>query len=723
MMLIRNDIYSDNTNSRKRVLQINSKQDEAWVYCVNEPRALPERTTYSELNTQLRLGVIVRVEGKAPQEQLIKSSKAKERRDKAWELIEPLVNNEGIYDEGVRSLLIQERAETTGVSKTTLYRYLRQYWSGGQTIDALIPRFAKCGRREGFKTGGRGKKPNQGRYKIYQIAYEDVEKIVASIKRDFLKGDVSTLPSAHLDMLRRDYSYVDGNDNRYIKPLGERPTIRQYRTVLLREFPLETILRKKKGDKEFERNHSPRLGSSILDCLGVGHIYEIDASIADIFLVARSSRARIIGKPTLYLIYDRWSRLVVGFYVGLEPPSWSAAMQAILTLAEDKAQLCKKYGINYSPHDWPAHGIFPQKFLGDRGEMLSKASDRICDGMASTISNTTALAPQRKGTVELGFRLIPRSMSASLPGYEPPENVTRRRGKHYEHDACLTLDEFIGMIIKAIIRHNRTLMRGYDLTPELIGREVRPIPLELWEDNVIHRAGYLTRYSEQYLRFELLPHGEAAVTDEGIIFSHCFYTSVEAMQYEWFVKAKNRGRFKVPISFNRGLVDEIYIHDSRQPQGFFVVKLTAKSLKYKGYSFAEVGEIEYRRKSLVYSGENEDVQERADLVDYVESVAKPAHREMKRETRGKARSARKSDTKTERNSERRERRQEQGSLMPQQYEETVETNEAEDMDEFSSLALGDTIPPIEEEGPRLLSTAEKLRSKAQALLKGNDDVQ
>ncbi|MFP3624636.1 transcriptional antiterminator, partial [Burkholderia sp. SIMBA_051] len=82
-------------------------------------------------------------------------------------------------------------------------------------------------------------------------------------------------------------------------------------------------------------------------------------------------------------------------------------------------------------------------------------------GMESTISNAPPLTPQNKGTVECGFKLLHQSIAALTPGYEPARNLMRRRGKHYDRDASLTLDEFIAIVLAAIIKHNRTPMGKY----------------------------------------------------------------------------------------------------------------------------------------------------------------------------------------------------------------------------------------------------------------------
>lgn len=51
--------------------------------------------------------------------------------------------------------------------------------------------------------------------------------------------------------------------------------------------------------------------------LGPGSRYEIDATIADIYLVSDSDRACIVGRPTIYFVVDVFSRMVVGFILVL----------------------------------------------------------------------------------------------------------------------------------------------------------------------------------------------------------------------------------------------------------------------------------------------------------------------------------------------------------------------------------------------------------------------
>ncbi len=66
------------------------------------------------------------------------------------------------------------------------------------------------------------------------------------------------------------------------------------------------------------------MGTALDDCNGPGDVYEIDATIVDCYVVAEAEGTTILGKCTLYLVIDRFSKLIVGFYMTLGSPSWKA---------------------------------------------------------------------------------------------------------------------------------------------------------------------------------------------------------------------------------------------------------------------------------------------------------------------------------------------------------------------------------------------------------------
>jgi putative transposase len=658
-LLVRNDVFTDEHGTHFRL--VNVFEDIAWVINITNDNCWPRCCKYSTLVQEIELGRLVMIKTGVRRQLPFHSSAADARKRSAYEAIQPLILNEAIFDAKQRGPLVKQRAEEAKLSKTTINKYLKMYWAGGQTQDALLPSFPSIGMNKSNCTNGRGC-PTRS-HTIYQMKESDVENIKTAIETYYFKNETRTLVATHSKMLDEHYSYRDGNGDLYNKPLSERPSLRQFRHVFKRSYPMEVILRARKGEKDFARDHNQHLTGALHEAIGAGYMYEIDATIADVWLVAKANREKIIGKPTMYLIYDRYSRLCVGFYVGLESACWEAAMQAILSIAEDKATLCKKYRIPYDPSDFPADGIFPQKFLGDCGEMISRNSNRICDGMEGTVANASPLCPQSKGTVECGFKTTHVTIASITPGYDPPSNAKRRRGKHYENDACLTVDEFTAIILNAIIKHNRDLMKNYQAPPEIILR-ARPIPIELWNDSVTNQVGNLWRYSEDYLRLKLLPRSIGTIRREGIFFNGCYYSCPELEKKGWFISAANRGRSQISVSFDRRLVDAIVVYDPNDMRVAYRCKLTPRSIHFKGYSFAEVHYIVVKLKEIVQEDEQDDQQRRSDFAKNTAAITGPAYAAMKKVSQGKSRSSRKADTASERAAERTERRQTEAAIIP-----------------------------------------------------------
>lgn len=647
-MLFSNDLFLLD-GFRLRLLQADVNMDVAWVINLDEKFAFPECIPYSAIQDNKPM----------PQKSSISSmlSKSRERKcEEAWNRLKPLIDTHGpkLFEPSFRKFAIDEHANEVGCSHLTLYKDLRRYWQRGQTKFALLPDYNKCGRAiaPGEPTGtelitaGRGRKPRQG-HEIFQLTSEDARHLRSVIEKQYLTNQLITVTDAYASLVNKHYRYEDGNQNLHVNPPGARPSLRQFHWFLLNNYDLETRVRGRVGDSDFEREHRKKLGTIMADCQGVGHYYEIDATIADIYLVSSEDVTKIIGKPTMYLIIDRKSRLIVGFYFGLENASWDGAMQAILSIAENKSELCARYGVNYNPDDWPAHQVFPQEFLADRGDMISRASSNIADGLHVTVTNLPSKRPDWKPLVECGFRLIHNSIRPDAPAYDPPSNATRRRGKHYEKDACMTINDFGHLILNTIISHNKREILNYDMSTRELLDEVRPAPIALWNHNLVMRAGLLTRYEEKTVRLALLRKKQAVVTERGIEFQGCFYSFPEAVANKWFERARKR-HFKVTVSYDQRLVDSIYVHSLDGKGEPYVASVTDRSSKYRGQSFDEVRCYELLREVVRIESDHLRLQNRVDLTNMTGPVIAAAKARLKAEGAMKSRSSRRADTKPER---------------------------------------------------------------------------
>ncbi|RAS33188.1 transcriptional antiterminator [Paraburkholderia bryophila] len=725
--LLKNDVFDGNDGCQYRVVKTSSPNT-GWVINLSRAHSWPVERDFGVLRSHSRVATQSTACAKLP-DFAFYSEKARNRANAAYEVIKPLIlnadgsENDDILDERKRNRLVLARADELDISKTTIYGYLHKWWSQGQSKYVLIPGSARNGQNQTSGTSGRGRMPGDGRYSVFQMGAEDIKRAKEFLEKRYIKKEHASLKGVHIDLIAKHYSFRDGNGDLVKRPEGEHPSIHQLRHVLKTLFTPEDVKRGKKGDKNFDRENKPMTGSSLEEAVAPGHIYELDATIFDTFLVAEANRHHIIGKPTLYLIYDRKTRLIVGFYLGLENASWTGAMLAILSLAEDKRALCEKYGHPYDPAHWPADGVFPAKFLGDRGEMASRNSDRICDGMEATISNTQSLLPITKGVVEAGFHAAHCAIKDMAPGYEPPMEAVKRRAKKYHLDAALTLEECTSLILGQIIKHNTTAMENYPLSPAQVLAGWNAIPTQLWKQELELNGCAGANYTYDYLHLQLLPRTtddpkskKAKVTQQGIEFENCIYKSVDddPTVRQWMVNAGMGKSPEVHCSYDLRLVDNIIVHDSKGRT--FPCTLAKDSGRFSGYSFAEVEYIivkERRAKKLLEDKTNQAEMSRRQRAQAITTRAIAA---TKQAATSAARSARKADTAAERDAEKSRLRRLQTSMPPTNSESKRVGNviALHSSDHVEGCAHQQPKIPVEDAAERPRSTIDDLlRRKAQ----------
>ncbi|MFV9475182.1 Mu transposase C-terminal domain-containing protein [Advenella sp. RU8] len=659
-MLFKNDIFLCN-GSQMRLLHIN-EAGIAWVINLDDKLAWPEKWYHSQIQDYK----LITPSTTTP----FNPSDASLRKcEKLWERLQKLLDRYGfsLFDPSSRKACLQEHAKEYKCSINSLYKDLRRYWQRGQTKLALLPDYHLSGRpkpvgkevegeeKQIYATVGRGRKPKQQRT-IFQVSEQDCHHFHQVIKKEYLTNQQISVVDAYASVVNRYYRFVDGNGEFHVCPLGERPSLRQFRRFLYEHYNIEDRQRKREGDSDYELLHRKKLGTIMADCLGVGHYYEIDATIADIYLVSSTDPTKIIGKPTLYYIIDRKSRLISGFYFGLENASWNGALQAILSIAEDKQALCARYGVKYDPQDWPAHQVFPMEFLADRGDMISHASTNIVEGLQVAVTNLPGRRPDWKPVVEAGFRQAHNAIRPIAPAYDPPSNATRRRGKHYEKDACLTVKDFGHLMLNVIIAHNRRVMGSYPLDIKELNDGVSPSPISLWNHGIVSRAGVLSRFAEHTVRFALLRKKKAYVTAQGIEFDGCYYSCSQAIAEKWFERARVK-RFAVTVSYDPRLVDSVYIHPLDGKSEPIVATLTDRSRKYAGFSFEEVAYYESLQAEVRYQAEHSGLENSIHLKNTTQPIINKAKAKLKNQNLKVSRTARRADIKPVREEERKQERQ------------------------------------------------------------------
>ncbi|MDT7540968.1 MAG: hypothetical protein QOE33_872 [Acidobacteriota bacterium] len=520
------------------------------------------------------------------------NQKIKRARDKRWEVIEPLVTGKNAVKmlfPHERAALVAERAKVEfphgnngcmrTYSRQSIYSFVYLWWRGGQTQNALLGKYQNCGapgkaRVQNVKKLGR-------RSKITAITDQSTGIVLSSYWMNiiclgsllfFNSQKIGGLRAAYRDTLRHFCPKGKVRNQKgeweiiipdYTK--GEVFSPRQFNYHVRRhvEKDLQEFFYKKFGKRKFNLRFRELKGNSTSEAPYPGAIYQIDATIADVNLVSRLNRTRIIGRPVITVIIDVFSRMIVGVCVRMEREGWNVISLALKNATEDKVTFCKKYGVEITESDWPVIGLC-DAVVGDRGPMKGYNANNLVTGLGISVSTLPPYRADWKGIVEQMFRLMNIRVIKQLPGALNPE---RERGdRDVRLDAVLDIEQFTAIVIKAILYHNNHhYMSAYPMDRDMITAGVKPIPRELFIWGRENRSGTPRHKEPEAIRVHLLPGGEATVTPRGIRFKGEFYTCQLAEDENWRFIARNRGAWKENIAYDPRLPGIIYLRPAGLP--------------------------------------------------------------------------------------------------------------------------------------------------------------
>jgi hypothetical protein len=584
-----------------RVLWVDDHFDSAVLITIETEPKQPWLFGLSALADLLREHKIARVELKVPDfmldlEDEIKA-KQKAMRDANWERIKALVHDQRdgrIFHPGSMGSLIQAHAKQTGVQRKTLYRLLYRYWMFGSIRNALLPQYTNSGAKGTTRQYSVGKFPGrpprtldpttQIRAKVLSGEDKALIKIGYALYKD---SEVKTIADAYTRTLRHFYceaiptpGFPMGEP--VLKPLEELPTPRQFEYWGKRAFDDMSVLRSRKGEGKWAKDHRHLSGRAGQDLMGPCHRFEIDATIADIYLVSRYNRTWIIGRPVVYVAVDVFSRMIVGLYVGLEGPSWNGARQALLNAFSDKVAFCAEHDIQIHPSDWPCSHL-PQELCADRGEMLGLAAEGIVSGLGIDLAIAPPYRPDWKAVVESRFRLLNQLTQIHWTPGGVAERIKERGDRDYRLDATLDLKQFTKIMISSVLHYNLHTHQPDLLNQDMIATGIEPTPMAMWNWGIDHGFGTPNEQVEELVRLHLMAKSGGTVQAGGIHFAGMFYVSEDGSDNVRYGRARAKGREAIDVW-----------HDPTDPQ-FIWIRAADKSLKC---CVLRASEVRYRDRRL-----------------------------------------------------------------------------------------------------------------------------
>lgn len=544
------------------------------------------------------------------------------RMDKNTQLIQPLIDldTEALLAK-TRWPVIRRISQERKVKPAHLFRMFIRYLQGGMSPQALAGRWFR--RLKGIGLGARvnmateagvprnpaGRPRLDGR-KAYVVLDMDVKKIIAGSRKYFFAGSTAgkrrrawklTVGNLFLDLDCRDGVPSDEELARF--PPGSYPSYKQFCYWSELDDDFEMLLRRLYGERRFELWLRRRRQKTASKVGGPGAVFFVDATPLDWHLVHQDTRLPLEKKAVLYLVTDAFSHMIVGFYLHLGNESYDAVSLALLSAAEDKVQLCARYGRKIGPNEWVS-ACLPTRLAEDGVGASYKHGVLVKKRVIRGLTIVPAFRPDLKGLVE-AYNSAVTKKAESVPGHT---NGPKERGDESPVAlACMDYFESNRLIISWILQTHYHVIKDYPRTPEMIAAGLIPSPRNLWDFGLTDRAGRRKTWPMESLMRWCLPTAKADLTRDGVKYGEMFYEPVPGTLPKfnaWCANAAENGSWSVDVTYHPASYSWFYLHDG---EDLVKMQLTPRSQRFATWSVADY-EGEKATSAVakaVYEGENE----------------------------------------------------------------------------------------------------------------------
>jgi len=519
----------------------------------------------------------------------------KEQRNARYKLIEPLISDDYFvfeYATQKRCKMVSNHARVVKKDVQTLYRYLRDYWRYGLTQNALLPGFPQCGGKGVEKTlsevkVGRPISESEFGFQIKQgknVTGQDKKKILKGYAKFYANEGELSLVKAYNKTKNEYYA----NEVREAVETGCSDKIPSHAQFVYWGRKLSNsgeVKKKRKPKGDFERNQRGLENTVSSSTSGPGDFYEIDATTADVHIVLELNRHYCIGRPIIYSVTDRASRMIVGFYVCLENPSWYAASLAIANAFMPKSEYCSKFGIDIKEAEWPCSYV-PSALVCDRGEMKGKKPSAIIPKLGPELILLPPYRPEMKSIVERRFGILNEESLHELDG--TTKGRFRKRGEIDPREkAIYTLKELTETLLRDVLKHNNFHQFDDLRTKGLIKANLEPTPLNYWNFHIQKHQHSLQMKSEGDIKALLLPEVKATVTKYGVKYGQLYYICETARKEGWLSAARTGGYWEIEARFDENTPHILWIRPEKE-NSFIRCTMLPKSKAFDDLTYPDI---------------------------------------------------------------------------------------------------------------------------------------
>lgn len=231
------------------------------------------------------------------------------------------------------------------------------------------------------------------------------------------------------------------------------------------------------------KRHGPQEAAKLAKANRVGPIVtrpleEAEVDHTQLDLLVCDNEGRILGRPWLTVIIDRYSRMILGFSLTFTPPSWVSVMEALRIALQPKEHLlesvCRAIGKDAAfEFTYPCFGSIERLFCDNGPEFRSASMKETERAINMQIIDLPRAAGWLKGRIERWFHSLNTGLVHLLPGTTKSNPRALRNYKPMKH-VELSFNDANWLITKFIVDHHHSTEHS----------ETGEAPLVMWERGI-----------------------------------------------------------------------------------------------------------------------------------------------------------------------------------------------------------------------------------------------
>ena len=602
-----------------RVVAVSPARSAISLFRLCPPTAAPRAWSLHDICSAVQAGLLQTGTQPLPPHLSHLSPKERERITHRMAVIRPIIESpisEWAYDSRKLFRIAERAAAAAGTSKKKVLRILYRFLQYGMSPAGLASDYALSGGRgkqrvAGTKKRGRPRNVVRTGHAADDAGVNVTQEVAQAFEIAYSLWVVNkrqyTIKTAYHLLLKRYYSSKSVNSATgevHYHLLPNRPSYRQFLHWIRSQKDRLEIIRSRKGAR-FDLENRALRGHSQSDALFPGDIFQIDATLTNIYAASTISRCIPLGRPLLYFVADVYSTMIVGAYSGMGSPSWAAASVALYNAFRDKKAFCEEYGLQIRDEDWPCHHL-PRRILADNGELRAHKPVNLIDGLGISIMLAPARRPDQKGLVEQLFNVIHGRSVEHLPG-AVNDRLEDMRKRNYKLDATLTVPEIFSIMLNKILVYNNYTPVPHLLTDDMRRDGVEPTRRAIWEWGLRYADGAPRTIDPADARRHLLSSGRASVTERGIIFQNMRYACASEESEQWRARARNRGRWRVDVRYDPQNILTIYVvHPEKRELEPCTLIDTERHRSYRFDDIVDLAEYQKCQMAAIYKNQIEE---------------------------------------------------------------------------------------------------------------------